>query len=464
MTRMGYVVATSRFSDASKRMDNPPQRGIRPWRSKSPYGADLGLTQLVPWRLQARRTLHRASRRIDLPPRPISRQQFLRLRRQHPADFAPLPLHARDRQVLICGRPMSHPGDHRCLGALLNRDSLGARHRSAADRRGVLGHRAGEGPGKLRITGVKRQIVEHRLIKHLHVIGLLPFPPPGVGLALLGVLRRRALGGKILRDPFDRGAPRPQTPCGETSCGLCEFLDCPRRPRRLDPARQPRIARRKQYPIMWDVENLPVLCTNRAGVGAGGDDADLIRHGDGLFDQITQPHLESSDIAVVGAAILEVVRLFTGPELLGRRQVGFYPLVDLIIVERRRFPVVKRVDATRIIDETVLAGDLVLVTLPGLAELLDQLPWDQADVADVVRPVADALGSSWKVAIRIPRFVTARIRIVAKGEGRLMSRARTRDEATVYPPCKHGGLEGGFLTPCLHGGKPVLREGVLFQV
>src|SRR5579871_1767491 len=54
----------------------------------------------------------------------IALQQLLRPPGQHAPDLSPLPLDLGNHHAVVAGGLMAHPGDHRRLGPLLDRDAL----------------------------------------------------------------------------------------------------------------------------------------------------------------------------------------------------------------------------------------------------------------------------------------------------------------------------------------------------
>ena len=104
---------------------------------------------------------------------------------------------------------MAKPSDDGRFGALLDGDSSGSSHGSAADRRGMLGHDARAVPGKIHVPKLKVQEGHDRAGEILDVnsLGLLA----SAGISLLAFLRilGGSLGIQFRAHPFDRGCRRP---------------------------------------------------------------------------------------------------------------------------------------------------------------------------------------------------------------------------------------------------------------
>ena len=81
---------------------------------------------------------------------------------------------------------MAHPGNHRSLGSLFDRDALGPGHGAAPDWRGMIG----DGPchlfGEIGVISVKGQKRPHRPEEVFNVFGLGLLTASGVGFFLLG--------------------------------------------------------------------------------------------------------------------------------------------------------------------------------------------------------------------------------------------------------------------------------------
>ena len=129
----------------------------------------------------------------------IPGQQLLGPLRQPPANFTPLALHPRDRQGIVTGRLVSHPGDDGGLSPLLDRDALGAGHGPAADRRCVLGHRTGQTLGQIVMRWMKRQERHDGRGELFDVICVGFVPAADVRGPLLGEALRGPLGFELAR-------------------------------------------------------------------------------------------------------------------------------------------------------------------------------------------------------------------------------------------------------------------------
>ena len=73
----------------------------------------------------------------------IAGKQFVRALGEHAANLAAFPFHSCDHHRIVrCGL-VPHPGDDGSFCPLFHWDAFCSGHRAAADRRGMIGHRAG---------------------------------------------------------------------------------------------------------------------------------------------------------------------------------------------------------------------------------------------------------------------------------------------------------------------------------
>ena len=107
---------------------------------------------------------------------------------------------------------MPHPGDHGCLGPLLDRDAFRPGNRAAADRRCVIRHGPGHPLGEIGVIPMKAQERDHRPQEVFDVLGLGLVTAAGVGLLLLGEALRGSLG-------FEIGTNRSMVAAGPTRLG-----------------------------------------------------------------------------------------------------------------------------------------------------------------------------------------------------------------------------------------------------
>ncbi len=109
--------------------------------------------------------MQRAARKIDRLSCTILREELFRSLREHASNFTATAALARDRHVIIRGGLVAQPRDRRRFGALLDRNSLRARHCTAANRSGVRRDPARERLGLRVVCGVEIQILENRPAK-----------------------------------------------------------------------------------------------------------------------------------------------------------------------------------------------------------------------------------------------------------------------------------------------------------
>ena len=78
---------------------------------------------------------------------PIPLQQFLGSPGQQAPHFSAFSFYSWDRQRVVAGGLMTHPGNDGSLGSLFDRNALGPGNRATPDRRGMSGDGTGEPVG-----------------------------------------------------------------------------------------------------------------------------------------------------------------------------------------------------------------------------------------------------------------------------------------------------------------------------
>src|SRR6185312_1640745 len=86
---------------------------------------------------------------------PIPFQQLLGSSSEHSADFPPLALHPWNHHPIVAGRLVTHPGDDRSFGSLLDRDAFRPGDCAASDWCGVVRDCTGEPVGEIGVILVK---------------------------------------------------------------------------------------------------------------------------------------------------------------------------------------------------------------------------------------------------------------------------------------------------------------------
>ena len=145
------------------------------------------------------------------------------------ADLAPLPLPVRDLHLVVGAHLVAHPGDDGGFGPPLQRDALGTGDGTAADRSRVFGDGRCQPSGQVGTAGIEGQEVEDGATKRIDVLRLCLFPALPLGLALLGVARRGALGSPFAANRLDDALWRPHA-AGEKAARLVAEDDGPWRP------------------------------------------------------------------------------------------------------------------------------------------------------------------------------------------------------------------------------------------
>lgn len=78
---------------------------------------------------------------------------------------------------------MTQPGNHRSLGSLLDRDSLGAGHGAGPNRRGVIGDCTGQPLGEISVIFMKAEKRYNGPEEIFNVLGLGLASAAGIGLS-----------------------------------------------------------------------------------------------------------------------------------------------------------------------------------------------------------------------------------------------------------------------------------------
>ncbi len=95
---------------------------------------------------------------------------------------------------VVSGCLVSHPGDNRSFGPLLDLDTFRPGDRAAPDRSGVIGHDLREPVGKIGVIRMKVQERHHCPYEILDVHSLDLLSSSGIDFLLLGKALRRSLG------------------------------------------------------------------------------------------------------------------------------------------------------------------------------------------------------------------------------------------------------------------------------
>src|SRR5690606_23018240 len=142
---------------------------------------------------------------------PIALEDLPRPRREHAPNLATHPLHPRDPHLVVAGGLVTHPGDHRGLGTLLDRDALRASDRATSDLGRMRRDDLRQTTRDLFVARIEREKREHAVAERPRVLGFLrlatrsrlfePAMIPRIA-TLAGELRPNAL------DPFRR-RPHP---------------------------------------------------------------------------------------------------------------------------------------------------------------------------------------------------------------------------------------------------------------
>jgi hypothetical protein len=105
-----------------------------------------------------------------------------------------------------------HLGDHGSLGSLLDRNTLGAHHGAASDRRGTICHGPCHPLGEISVIRMKAQERHDRPVEVFNVLGLSLVTASGVGLLLLGEALGGSLGIKVGTNAVDGRCWCPNAP------------------------------------------------------------------------------------------------------------------------------------------------------------------------------------------------------------------------------------------------------------
>ena len=99
---------------------------------------------------------------------------------QYPPNFPSLTPNSWNHQIVVSRRLVTHPGNHRGLGPLLDRDPFGPGNCTASHGRRMQCHCLGQLFRQFRIARIKRQKRDNRSVKVFDVFRLNFFPSSGV--------------------------------------------------------------------------------------------------------------------------------------------------------------------------------------------------------------------------------------------------------------------------------------------
>ena len=99
---------------------------------------------------------------------------------QHPPNFPSLTPNSWNHQIVVSRRLVTHPGNHRGLGPLLDRDSFGPGNCTASHGCRMQCHCLGQLFRQFRIARIKRQKRDNRSVKVFDVFRLNFFSSSGV--------------------------------------------------------------------------------------------------------------------------------------------------------------------------------------------------------------------------------------------------------------------------------------------
>jgi hypothetical protein len=122
---------------------------------------------------------------------------------QHSPNFPPFSLNPGYHHAIVPGRLMTHPGDHRSLGPLLDGNSLRPGHGAAADWCGVICDGPCHPRGKISVIRMKAQEHNNRPVEIFNVLGLGLVTAASVGFLLLGKTLRGSLGFEVGTNALD---------------------------------------------------------------------------------------------------------------------------------------------------------------------------------------------------------------------------------------------------------------------
>ena len=164
------------------------------------------------------------------------------------ADFAALAFDPGDRHVVVAGSLVAHPCDGGGFGALLDRDTFGARHGATANGRGVSGDPIGHrGRGEL-VARMKREVGENSGAK---VGGIRHFrfgASLAAGIEFRVIARISTLQSEVSAESVDALCRSPN-PAREAFVALL-FDHDPGGSIGLDPATQGGVSGREEFPIV----------------------------------------------------------------------------------------------------------------------------------------------------------------------------------------------------------------------
>jgi WD40 repeat protein len=129
-----------------------------------------------------------------------------------PTDLARQPLRLVTEHPVVARALVAHPGDHRSLGPLLDRNAFRPGHRAAPDRRGVVGNGTGQPVGDVGVRRVEAEERDHRPVEVVDVLGLGLLPASGIGFLLLGEAHRGPLGFEFDPNAVNGRRRRPHAP------------------------------------------------------------------------------------------------------------------------------------------------------------------------------------------------------------------------------------------------------------
>jgi hypothetical protein len=135
---------------------------------------------------------------------PIPFKQVVRSAGEHSTDFSAFPFQPWNQHAVVPSRLVSHPGNDRSFGPLLDWDALRSGDSAAPNRRGVIRHGFGQPVGEISVHWVKGEGRQDRSQEIFDVFSLVLIPASEICFLLPCELFRRSLGFEVATNLVNR--------------------------------------------------------------------------------------------------------------------------------------------------------------------------------------------------------------------------------------------------------------------